>query len=73
MELGLSHFLTGNEFHSISLKQVMDAKDCRLADYQALVALRRQFTGIKDDDNPVTGALTPLSIRVSSTIRPSRL
>ena len=63
-ELGLSHFLTGNEFHSISLKQVMDAKDCRLADYQALVALRRQFTGIKDDDNPVTGALTPLSIRV---------
>ena len=47
-ELGLGHFLTGNEFHSISLKQVMDAKDCRLADYQALVALRRQFTGIKD-------------------------
>ena len=63
-ELGLSHFLTGNEFHSISLKQVMDAKDCRLANYQSLVALRRQFTGIKDDDNPVTGALPPLSIRV---------
>jgi hypothetical protein len=63
-ELGLSHFLTGNEFHSISLKQVMDAKDCRLANYQSLVALRRQFTGIKDDDNAVTGALAPLSIRV---------
>ena len=64
-ELGLSHFLTGNEFHSISLKQVMDAKDCGLADYQALVALRRQFTGIKDhDDHPATGALPPLSIRV---------
>jgi hypothetical protein len=63
-ELGLSHFLTGNEFHSISLKQVMDAKDCRLANYQSLVALRRQFTGIKDDDNPVTGALPPQSIRV---------
>ena len=63
-ELGLSHFLTGNEFHSISLKQVMDAKDCRLANYQSLVALRRQFTGIKDDDNPVTAALLPLSIRV---------
>ena len=27
-QLGLDHFLTGNEFHSISLKQVMDAKDC---------------------------------------------
>lgn len=64
-ELGLGHFLTGNEFHSISLKQVMDAKDCRLADYQALVALRRQFTGIKDhDDHPATGAMAPLSVRV---------
>ncbi len=64
-KLGLNHFLTGNEFHSISLKQVMDAKDCRLADYQALVALRRQFTGIKDhDDHPATGAMAPLSVRV---------
>ncbi len=64
-QLGLGHFFTGNEFHSISLKQVMDARDCRLADYQALVALRRQFTGIKDhDDHPATGLLTPLSIRV---------
>jgi hypothetical protein len=64
-ELGLGHFLTGNEFHSISLKQVMDAQDCRLADYQALVALRRQFSGIKDnDDRPATGTLAPLSIRV---------
>jgi hypothetical protein len=42
----------------------MDAKDCRLANYQSLVALRRQFSGIKDDDNPVTAALPPLSIRV---------
>jgi hypothetical protein len=64
-ELGLGHFLTGNEFHSISLKQVMDAKDCTLADYQALVALLRQFTGVKDPaGNPATGTLPPLSIKV---------
>ena len=64
-QLGLGHFLTGNEFHSISLKQVMDAKDCTLANYQALVALLRQFTGIKDPaGNPATGPLAPLSIRV---------
>ena len=64
-ELGLGHFLTGNEFHSISLKQVMDARDCTLADYQALVALRRQFTGIKDHaGNPTTGALAPVSIKI---------
>ena len=36
-QLGLSHFLTGNQFHSIALKQVMDAKDCALANYQSLV------------------------------------
>ena len=46
-QLGLGHFLTGNLFHSISLKQIMDAKDCGLADYQSLVALLRQFTGNK--------------------------
>ncbi len=64
-QLGLDHFLTGNKFHSISLKQVMDAKDCRRANYQALVALRRQFTGRKDPAaNPATGPLKPLSIRV---------
>jgi hypothetical protein len=64
-ELGLGHFLTGNEFHTISLKQVMDAKDCTLANYQALVALLRQFTGIKDSTgNPATGALEPLSIKI---------
>jgi hypothetical protein len=64
-QLGLGHFLTGNEFHSISLKQVMDARDCRLANYQALVALLRQFTGRKDPaGNPATGLLAPLSIRV---------
>src|SRR5208337_5229707 len=64
-KLGLGHFLTGNEFHSISLKQVMDAKDCTLADYQSLVALLRQFTGIKDPaGNPTTGMLGPLSISV---------
>ena len=64
-QLGLSHFLTGNEFHSISLKQVMDAKDCALANYQSLVALLRQFTGNKDSaGNPATGPLAPLSIRV---------
>jgi hypothetical protein len=64
-ELGLGHFLTGNKFHSISLKQVMDAKDCTLANYQALVALLRQFTGIKDHaGNPATGALAPLSIKI---------
>jgi hypothetical protein len=64
-QLGLGHFLTGNEFHSISLKQVMDAKDCTLANYQALVALLRQFTGIKDRaGSPTTGLLAPLSIRV---------
>ena len=64
-QLGLGHFLNGNEFHSISLKQVMDAKDCALADYQGLVALLRQFTGRKDAvGNPATGPLPPLSIRV---------
>ncbi len=64
-KLGLGHFLTGNEFHSISLKQVMDAKDCTLADYQSLVALLRQFTGIKDPaGNLTTGMLRPLLIRV---------
>ena len=64
-QLGLSHFLTGNAFHSISLKQVMDAKDCTLANYQALVALLRQFTGRKDPaGNPATGPLGPLSINV---------
>lgn len=64
-QLGLGHFLTGNEFHSISLKQVMDAKDCTLANYQSLVALLRQFTAIKDSaGSPATGMLAPLSIRV---------
>jgi hypothetical protein len=64
-ELGLGHFLTGNEFHSVSLKQVMDAKDCTLADYQALVALVRQFKGIKDSaEDPATGTLPPLSIKI---------
>jgi hypothetical protein len=64
-QLGLGHFLTGNEYHSISLRQVMDAKDCTLANYQALVALLRQFTGRKDSaGNPATGPLAPLSIRV---------
>jgi hypothetical protein len=63
-QLGLGHFLTGGEFHSISLKQVMDAKDCTLANYQALVALLRQFAGTTDPaGNPATGPLTPLSIR----------
>jgi len=64
-QLGLDHFLTGNEFHSISLKQVMDAKNCGLANYQSLVALLRQFTGAKDRaGNATTGALGPLSIKV---------
>jgi len=64
-ELGLGHFLTGNDFHSISLKQVMDAKDCTLADYQALVGLLRRFTGIKDlAGNPATGTLPPLSLKI---------
>jgi hypothetical protein len=64
-ELGLGHFLTGSEFHSVSLKQVMDAKDCTLANYQAVVALLRQFTGRKDSGgNPATGALAPLSIKI---------
>ena len=64
-QLGLEHFITGNEYHSISLKQVMDAKDCALANYQALVALLRQFTGTKDPaGTPATGALEPLSINV---------
>ena len=63
-QLGLDHFLTGNKFHSISLKQVMDAKDCRLANYQALVALLRRFTGKDPAANPATGPLKPVSIRV---------
>ena len=61
-ELGLGHFVTGNKFHSISLKQVMDAKDCTLADYQALVALVRRFTGTKD--SAATGTLPPLTIKI---------
>ncbi len=64
-QLGLGQFLTGNEFHSISLKQVMDAEDCALANYQSLVALLRQFTGNNDrGGDPPTGALGPLSIKV---------
>ncbi|MGA7871560.1 MAG: hypothetical protein WCA22_11745 [Candidatus Binatus sp.] len=63
-QLGLSHFLTGNQFHSIALKQVMDAKDCALANYQALVGLRRQFKGIKDQGNPATGMLPLILINV---------
>ena len=64
-ELGLGHFLTGNKFHSISLKQVMNAKDCTLADYQALVALLRQFKGIKDSaGTPATETLAPLTIKI---------
>jgi len=63
-QLGLSHFLTGNQFHSIALKQVMDAKDCALADYQALVGLRRQFTFKGPRGTPATGPLPPISINV---------
>ena len=64
-QLGLGHFLTGSEFHSISLKQVMDAKDCRLANYQSLVALLRQFSGVSDrGGKPSTGMLGPLSIKI---------
>jgi hypothetical protein len=64
-QLGLDHFLTGDWFHSISLKQVMDAKDCTLANYQALISLLRQFTGVRDPaGGPATAPLAPLSIRV---------
>ena len=64
-QLGLGHFLTGNEFHSISLKQVMDAEDSGLANYQSLVALLRQFIGSKDlGGDPSTGTVGPLSIKV---------
>ena len=63
-QLGLEHFLTGRDFHSISLKQVMDAKDSALANYQGLVALLRQFTGQDPAGSPATGTLPPLAIKV---------
>jgi hypothetical protein len=64
-QLGLAHFLTGDKFHSISLKQVMDAEDCALANYQALVALVRQFTGKQDSaGKPTAAALAPLSVKI---------
>ena len=43
----------------------MDAEDCALANYQALVALVRQFTGKQDSaGKPKAAALAPLSIKV---------
>jgi len=64
-ELGLNHFLTGDRYHSVSLKQIMDAEDPALANYQALVGLGRQFTGTQGKA-PSTGTLGPLSINVYS-------
>ncbi len=64
-QLGLEHFVTGNEFHSISLKQVMDAKHTSLANYQAVVALLRKFMGVNDQKRaPAIGTLSPLEIKV---------
>ena len=64
-ELGLNHFFSGDRYHSVSLKQIMDAEDPALANYQALVGLGRQFTGTKGKA-PSTGMLGPLSINVHS-------
>lgn len=61
--LGLSHFWNGNRFDSISLKQILDAKDPVYADYQAIVGLNRRFVIAKRD--PIAwGALPPLSVKV---------
>jgi hypothetical protein len=62
-QLGLNHFWSGERFHSIALKQVVDAQDPVRANYQALVGLGRKFTGTKGG-SPKTGALAPLSISV---------
>jgi hypothetical protein len=62
-KLGLEHFWTGQRYHSIALKQVMDAEDTACANYQALVGIGRQFTGRKRE-NPMSGILAPLSLNV---------
>jgi len=62
-ELGLGHFLTGDLYHSIALKQIVDAEDPELTDYQALVGLGRQFTG-RAGGRPATGPLAPYAITV---------
>jgi hypothetical protein len=62
-QLGMQHFWTGDRYHRIALKQVMDAEDPALASYQALIGLGRQFTG-KKSGNPTTAPLAPLLIDV---------
>jgi hypothetical protein len=62
-QIGLDHFWSGAGFHSITLKQVMDAEDPELADYQALVGVGRRFLGLMGQ-KPSAGTLAPISIRV---------
>ena len=61
--VGLSHLWSGDRFHTIALKQIVDAEDPALADYQALVGRRRKFT-VAREGAPATGPLDPLSIKV---------
>jgi hypothetical protein len=61
--LGLGHFYAGNHFHSIAIKQVMDAQDPQRTNYQALVARRRKFT-IAKARGPATGILDPVTVEL---------
>ena len=62
-QLGLEHFWNGTRFHSIALKQILDAQNPELTNYQALIGLGRSFSGIKGY-KPAASALAPLSINV---------
>lgn len=62
-QLGLNHFWNGRRFHTIALKQIVDAEDPRWADYQALIGIDRKFTGTAGR-KPTTGALDPVSIKL---------
>jgi hypothetical protein len=62
-QLGLEHFWNGTTFHSIALKQIMNAQDPEFTNYQALVGLGRSFSGI-EGRKPAVGTLAPLSINV---------
>jgi hypothetical protein len=59
-QIGLKHLWSGDRFHSINLKQIVDAEDPVYADYQALVALESRFRKRRLEHGPIT----PVSIEV---------
>ena len=63
-ELGLNHFFSGDRYHSVSLKQIMDAEDPAFANPGA----RRTGTSIPGTKGkaPSTGMLGPFPINVHS-------